>query len=149
MGKTEVARLTHIDRENQVVILEEADGDQSAVAVASHIILGRMEVGDKVRVESKGLFGFELLQPGESIDDEVFSDEALPAGVTFGRRIATTVEVLDVSDRGWRGTILAKDGAVRELEAGTKTERSLLSRLHRGDVVTASCTEKLAIKLAR
>jgi hypothetical protein len=147
-GRTSTARLTGIDRELQLVMLEELDGDQSIVAVASPIVLGRMEVGDTVRIESKGLFGFELLGPGESIEDGLFSDD-LPAGVTFGRKVTTTVEILDVFDQGGRGIVRAKDGSVRELTVESKAERSLLARLRPGDEVTAACTEKLAIKLER
>jgi exosome complex RNA-binding protein Csl4 len=79
----------------------------------------------------------------------VFSDEALPAGVTFGRKVATTVEILKVADQGGRATFLSKDGAVHKLKVAAQAKRTTLARLRPGDNVAASCTEKLSINLER
>jgi hypothetical protein len=139
--------LTHINRETQVVFIQDAGGELSIVAVGNHIILGRMEIGDRVRIESKGLLGFQLLEPDQ--DREEFSDDLLPAGVTFGRKVATTVEILKVEDEGESGLFRSKDGSVHTLRVGSKAGRTKLARLRPGDEVAASCTEKLSISLAR
>ncbi|MFT3926524.1 MAG: hypothetical protein QM778_28525 [Myxococcales bacterium] len=139
--------MTDIDPELQQVMLREADGDRSVVAVSDRGTLGRMIVGDKVRVDLKKSLGFELLEPGQSIEAEKFNHEALPAFVTFGRKAKTTLKIVKVASGGESATCRSKDGSMHKIEADTKAKQTELSRLHPGDVVAASCTEKLSIKL--
>lgn len=148
-GHTTIATVTHIDRENQLVTMKEADGDLSTVAVGDHIILGRMEIGDEVRIDYQESLGFKLLEPGQSIDEVKFTNETLPAGVTFGRKVATTVEILKVVDDGESTTFRSEDGSVHKLKADSKAKRTKLAQLRPGDDVAASYTEKLSIKLHR
>lgn len=147
--RTTIATVTNIDRDHQIVSLREADGDVSTVLVSDSIILGRMDVGDRVRVDLQESLGFELLEPGQAIDKEEFTSETMPAGVLFGRQVATTVEILKVTQEGESTTFRSKDGSVHKLEGNTKAKRTKLARLRPGDDVAASCTEKLSIKLQR
>ncbi len=147
--RTSIATVTSIDRANRMITMKETDGDQSTVAVSDYIILGRMDIGDKVRVDYQRSLGVELLEPGESIDEVEFSSEALPAGVLFGRKVLTTVEILRIAAQGESTTFRSEDGSVHKVEADTKAKRTHMARLRPGDDVAASCTEKLSIKLHR
>ncbi len=144
-----VATLTGVDREARLVTMKSVDGALSTVLVGDGDVLGRMEVGDRVRVDRLAALTFQVLAPGQAFEEQVYASDALPKGVLFGRKIATRVRILSVADEGKRATFRCADGTVRTMDIGTKSTRSLVASLHPGDDVEVTCTEKLAIELLR
>jgi hypothetical protein len=144
-----LATLTEMDRDGQVVTMQAEDGTLSAVAVADAVIFGRMEAGDKVRIDRKEALGFQILSPGQIMDAEEYSGDALPAGVLFGRKVATTVEILAVADQGGSTTFRCDDGSVHTLDIEAKSARALVASLQPGDNLEVTCTERLAVELVR
>lgn len=144
-----IAVVTDIDRDKRVVTMKEADGKLTTVAVGDDVVLGRMDTGDKVRVDCEESLGLQLLEPGHSIDEEAYTNETLPKGVTFGRRVAATAEILAVASEGKSATFRCPDGAVHKMGVETKASRSKIARLHPGDDVQVFWTENLSVKLQR
>ena len=92
-----VATLTGVDRDARVVTMQAADGALSTVFVGDGDVVGRMEAGDKVAVDRLAALAFQILAPGETPEEQVSAGEKLPKGVLFGRKVATTVKILEVA----------------------------------------------------
>ncbi|MFT3923272.1 MAG: hypothetical protein QM778_12130 [Myxococcales bacterium] len=146
---TMIATLTGIDRIARIVTMKIADGTLSAVAVGDDVVFGRMETGDRVRVDREESLAFQILKPGHAFEDEVYTGAALPDGVVFGRRVATTVEILAVARGGASTTFRCRDGTVHTMDIEAASIRAWVARLHPGDDVEVTCIEKLDIALVR
>lgn len=147
------ATVEAVDVNKRLVGLRDEEGHPFVVEVGDSVSLDKLEPGKKVKVTYQESIAFALQDPAneqaKSPETEVEeqSRRKVPEGVQFGRRVTTTVEIVDIAPEGATATFRVPEGDVRTVAIDDPKSREKIASMRPGDAVAVTYTEKLAVAL--
>jgi hypothetical protein len=148
------ATVTAVDLENRLVAIEGPGGDTTIVHAGDEVRnLPQVEVGDKVNITYYRAAVAELVKEKDDVKPgtEVAAAEAAaplgekPAGAV-GTQVKRTVEVLFVDPIQKFVRVVAPDIGIRTVTLAHRPDlQHYLDELEKGDIVTITYTEALAV----